>query len=104
MYYRALGHEFKRNDMDNNDLALTSVTKPKLSTSAHLMAGWPLFLIIIGGVIGGALGGVAYLINRKIYISPLNNMQKILANLLCGMSAISLWWFIATWVQAYMGA
>jgi len=46
---------------------------------------------------------VAYVINRKIYLSQLSNMQKVLANLLCGMSAISLWWFIATWLQGYMG-
>ncbi len=62
------------------------------------MAGWPLFLVMIGGAIGGALAVVAYVINRKIYLSQLSNMQKVLANLLCGMSAISLWWFIRNMV------
>lgn len=89
--------------MENKEMVLIENEKPKLSTVAHLMAGWPLFLVIIGGAIGGALGVVAYVVNRKIYLSQLSNMQKVLANLLCGMSAISLWWFIATWLQGYMG-
>ena len=90
--------------MESKELTLSVAEKPKLklSTAAHLMAGWPLFLVMIGGAIGGALAVVAYVINRKIYLSQLSNMQKVLANLLCGMSAISLWWFIATWLQGYM--
>lgn len=71
------------------------------STSAHLMAGWPLILVIFGGVIGGLLGLIAYVINRKIYASEqLQKYNKVLANLLCGMSAISLWWFCSQWLQA----
>lgn len=90
--------------MENKERTLGMTEKTKLSTTAHLMAGWPLFLVIIGGAIGAALGVVAYVINRKIYLSQLSNLQKVLANLLCGMSAISLWWFIATWLQAYLGS
>jgi hypothetical protein len=72
------------------------VTLPKV---AHLIAGWPLLLILVGGAIGLALGVIAYLINLKVYKSELSKMNKVLANILCGMSAISLWWFIATLVQ-----
>lgn len=74
----------------------------KTPVSVHLMAGWPLILVLFGGVIGGVLGALAYLINRKIYSSPLPRVQKILANILCGMSAISAWWFIAQWIQAVL--
>lgn len=72
----------------------------KVTTGVHLMAGWPLILVLFGGAIGGVLGVIAYIINRKIYSSPLNKINKILANLMCGMAAISAWWFIAQWVQA----
>lgn len=72
----------------------------KMTTGAQLMAGWPLVLVIFGGAIGAALGVVAYVINRKIYTSTLTRINKVFANLLCGMSAISAWWFIAQWVQA----
>ena len=75
-------------------------TESKISPSVHLMAGWPLILVIFGGAIGAALGVVAYIINRKIYSSNLPRLQKVCANLLCGMSAISAWWFIAQWIQA----
>lgn len=74
----------------------------KLPLKVHLMAAWPLFLLIIGGAIGGALGGVAYVINLKIYKSELSRMNKILANIMCGMFAIILWWSIASWVQTHI--
>lgn len=34
--------------------------KPKLPVSAQLAAGWPLLLVVIGGLVGGACGGLAY--------------------------------------------
>ena len=30
--------------MENKELALSVEEKPKLSTAAHLMAGWPLYV------------------------------------------------------------
>ncbi|TCB42153.1 hypothetical protein E0H83_12635 [Acinetobacter terrestris] len=65
----------------------------------HLIAGWPFVLVLFGGLIGGGLGGLAYLINLKIYNSQLSKMNKILANIMCGMVAISAWWWIAGAVQ-----
>lgn len=80
--------------MDNKE-----ISKPKLSTNAYLMIGWPLCLVLIGGAIGGGLGGVAYMINLKIYKSNLPNFQKIILNLICGFSAFVMWWFIAQWLR-----
>ena len=71
----------------------------QLNSTAHLVAAWPLAISILGGVIGIALGLVAYFINLKIYSSDLTKVNKILGNLLCGMSIMSMWWFIAQWVQ-----
>ena len=80
---------------------LANTEKLALPKYAHILAGWPLFLVLVGGAIGGAIGAIAYVINIQIYKSEtLSKLQKILANILCGMSAISLWWFIATWVQS----
>lgn len=84
-------------DMQKNDLIETASNKTPMSV--HLMAGWPLLLMLIGGAVGGALGAVAYLINLKVYKSDLSKMNKILANLMCGMFAIILWWSIASWIQ-----
>ena len=78
-----------------------TLEKAPLAKKAHFIAAWPLLLVLFGGAIGGALGCVAYILNLKIYKSQtLSKLQKVLANLLCGMSALSLWWFIATWVQS----
>jgi len=32
----------------------------KLPWHAHLISGWPLAMVAIGGLIGGACGGLAY--------------------------------------------
>ncbi|RKG48120.1 hypothetical protein D7V64_15780 [Acinetobacter cumulans] len=73
----------------------------KLPKKAHAYAAWPLVLIIFGGAIGLLYGALAYVINIKVYGSELSKLNKILANLLCGMSALSAWWFTAQWVQSY---
>lgn len=71
----------------------------KLSKKAHFYSAWPLILILFRGVIGLLYGVMAYLVNLKIYNSELTRLNKVLANLLCGMSAISAWWFSAQWIQ-----
>ncbi len=56
-------------------------TKEKLPTVAHILCGWPLILIAIGGAIGGGLGGLAYGINIGIYKSKMPLIVKIALNL-----------------------
>ncbi|ENX31103.1 MULTISPECIES: hypothetical protein [Acinetobacter] len=71
----------------------------KLDKKAHFCSAWPLILILFGGAIGTFYAVIAYLLNLKIYSSELTRLNKVLANLLCGMSAISAWWFSAQWIQ-----
>lgn len=85
--------------IDQLDLAPES---QKLSKKVHLMAGWPLILVFFGGLIGGGIGALAYSINLAIYKSDLSKMNKILANIMCGMCAISLWWFSASFIQTHL--
>jgi hypothetical protein len=66
----------------------------KLPAMAHVMCGWPLILVAIGGAIGGALGAVAYVINLAIYKSRMPSIFKIILNLGVGFSAIAIWWII----------
>ncbi|WP_216937862.1 MULTISPECIES: hypothetical protein [unclassified Acinetobacter] len=72
----------------------------KLNKKAHFYSAWPLILILFGGAIGSLYGVIAYLLNLKNYGSELTKLNKVLANLLCGMSAISAWWFSAQWIQS----
>lgn len=80
-------------------MTTTEMMTAKYPAKAHAYAAWPLVLIFIGGAIGLVYGVMAYLINLKIYGSELSKLNKILANLLCGMSACSAWWFTAQLVQ-----
>lgn len=67
------------------------VNTEKLSLIVHILCGWPLLLVAIGGAIGGGLGGAAYGINLAIYKSGLPVTAKIILNFLAGVSAIAIW-------------
>lgn len=77
----------------------TADSYTQLPVKAHLLAGWPLLLVLFGGAIGVVYAVLAYMLNIKIYQSTLSKLNKVLANLLCGMSALSGWWFSAQLIQ-----
>ena len=86
------------NEINSKDQNLPSA-KP-LGAKVHIMCGWPLILVLVGGLIGGGLGGAAYVINLKIYKSGLQTPIKIVLNLVVGISAALLWLVLATIVHA----
>jgi hypothetical protein len=67
-----------------------------LPVMAHALCGWPLILVVMGGMIGGALGAVAYGINVAIYKSRMPVILKIILNLVVGASAIAVWLIIVS--------
>jgi len=69
----------------------SSPQKEKLPASAHVLCGWPLLLVAIGGAIGGGLGGAAYGINVTIYKSKMPVILKIILNLSMGSAAVAIW-------------
>ena len=70
-----------------------------LPTIAHILCGWPLILLFVGGAIGGALGGLAYVINISIYKSKLPGVLKFVLNPLVGIMAIGAWYMISTMIR-----
>jgi len=77
----------------------------KLPALAHLMCGWPLALVAVGGAIGGALGGLAYGVNVAIYKSKLPSAAKVGLNLLTGASAAGIWAVVVMAIRrAWFGA
>lgn len=74
--------------------------KVKLPIGVHIMCGWPLLLVAIGGAVGGGLGGAAYAINMSIYKSQMPMVAKVLLNLLVGFAAIGIWLGIAIAIGA----
>jgi hypothetical protein len=77
-----LGVNTQGENMGNENVAQEK--QPKLSAKVHLMCGWPLALVVIGGAIGGGLGGAAYGINVAIYKSRMPTPAKIALNILAG--------------------
>jgi hypothetical protein len=57
-------------------------------------------LVSIGGLVGGALGGLAYAINLAIYNSALPRSLKVIFNPLVGLGAFVGWLAIAVAVSA----
>ena len=77
--------------MESEEIESSKVAQPKLPTQAHIICGWPIALVFIGGAIGGGLGGAAYGINVAIYKSHMPVTAKIALNILTGVSAFILW-------------
>jgi hypothetical protein len=71
----------------------------KLPAIAHVICGWPLLLVAIGGAIGGGLGGAAYGLNLAVYKSKLPVPAKVALNLIIGLSAIGIWFAIVTAIK-----
>lgn len=45
---------------------MTDPIPPNLPPYAHVIAGWPLIMIAIGGAVGGLCGGGAYAISMSL--------------------------------------
>ena len=71
-------------------------TQQRMTAMAHVLCGWPLILVGIGGAIGGALGAAAYAINLAIYKGTMPGIFKVVLNLVVGTSAIAGWLIIAS--------
>lgn len=68
-----------------------SEPKAKLPWPAQLAAGWPLFLVAIGGLIGGACGGLAYGVSISIFKKKGVNTKTYLYSILIGIGGIILY-------------
>ena len=66
----------------------------KLQGFEHVICGWPLILVFIGGAIGGACGGLAYGLNSKILKSDLSNTKKYTYSFLVGIGALLLYFLV----------
>lgn len=53
-------------------------TEKDIPSYVHILCGYPLIMIFIGGAVGGGLGGLAYVINIMIYKSKLSFLIKII--------------------------
>jgi hypothetical protein len=77
-------------------------TQEKVPLLAHILCGWPLVLVFIGGAIGGALGGVAYALNVAIYKTNLPTLVKVILNVVIGLGAIGLWYVVGNIVASFL--
>lgn len=65
-----------------------ATTKTKLPIKCLFLCGWPMFILLTRGLIGGAIGGAACGVNIKIYNSDLSLKAKIALNIATGGAAI----------------
>ena len=100
-YQELMGNEMDHNNLSEQNDTISSTKKSvKLSTKAHVICGWPLILVTIGGAIGGGLGGLAYGINLTIFKSQLSTPAKVYLNMATGLSAFGIWLVIAFGIQS----
>ena len=58
-----------------------------------LAACWPIVLVILGGAIGGACGGLACSLNIKLFNTKLSKPLKYIYSFLIGIGGILLYLF-----------
>ncbi|MBX3416410.1 MAG: hypothetical protein KF851_02310 [Pirellulaceae bacterium] len=84
----------------NRPIQSSSNVKTNLPPIAHVICGWPLLLVLIGGAIGGILGAAAYVVNLAIYKTELPAPVKVVLNVVVGFAAIGIWVVIALAIRA----
>jgi hypothetical protein len=70
-------------------------SKPKLTTLQQVFCAWPFALVIVGGAIGGACGGLAWAINTRIMSSSLVAPMRYGLCVLTGIVAAVVWFYAA---------
>ena len=66
-----------------------------VSMWGHMLCGWPMILVFLGGFIGGAMGGLAYGINLTVYKSQLPQPVKFILIMVIGGVAIVAYFVIS---------
>ena len=84
--------------MNNNIESVES--ENDIPSYVHILCGYPLVMIFIGGAIGGALGGLAYGVNIMIYKSNLSLPIKIIVNLATGALVVVVWLVLASVISS----
>lgn len=78
-----------------------SEERRKLTILEQVICAWPMVLIFIGGAIGGACGGAAWVINTRIMGSSMAAPMRYGLVVLTGLIAGALW-FVAVMVLTTM--
>lgn len=72
-----------------------TIETKNISFWGHILCGWPMFLVFLGGFICGAMGGLAYGINLAVYKSQLPQPVKFILIMVIGGVAIVAWFVIS---------
>ena len=67
------------------------IDEDKIPSGVHLLCGWSLALLFLGGVLGFIFAICSYLVNIKIYKSRLPRFLVWVLILMTGVFAITIW-------------
>ncbi len=74
------------------------LTLKQIPLEVHVICGWPLVLVLIGGAIGGGLGGGAYGASLSVYQKTRSLLWTALGSVLAGGAAVGIWYgIISNW-------
>lgn len=77
-------------------------TKPKLVWHEYLWIGLPLMLIVLGGAIGGACGGMACALNRTVFLKTRNPILRYVWTGLISAAAFVAWFVVAATLLGFL--
>jgi hypothetical protein len=77
--------------------------KPQLVWYQHLWIGWPIILVLAGGLIGGACGGAAWGINQKVFKSIEDPLIRYLLTGIISVAAVIVYFVLVVAVLKMTG-
>ena len=80
--------------MINSSVLETPEKKKKLKPIEQVVACLPIGLIVVGGLFGGAIGGVAYGINVSVFRKELPSPKKYIYSILISLAACAVYFVV----------
>ena len=75
-------------------------SKPgEMTPIAHMLCGWQFVFLMLGGLVGGGLGGIAYAINVAIFKTRLPTPAKIVSIIAVGIGAMIAYFVVLVMLQ-----
>jgi len=74
---------------------------PKHTWYQHIWIGWPIALVFVGGAIGGACGGAAWALNKKVFQATSSPLLRYLWTGLISVAALFTYIIVAAFAVSF---
>jgi hypothetical protein len=91
--------DFQRQMVEVTKVVPSRSGRASIPSYVHAICAWPLVMVVFGGAVGGALGGLAYGINIMIYKKGAPVWAVVFSSMVLGAAVVILWSVIAELIR-----